>query len=178
MTTATTLKLRALTQQILILTTTSKATMSRKSFTFSRHCCWKSSLLGCDTQMGECFLHLQCEAIQVLDCLALQMKEFQSFQMLGTTHPAKGCHILQDLNELFPNSSHITKQLTHHTTNSSVATVWSSCHTRLHTLQWYLLPISSALGPDKHESPESVFGAWPKDRLPQSWMPHSEFGCQ
>jgi len=124
--------------------------------------------------MAERFLHLQGQAIQVLDWLALQMKELQSFQ---TTHPT-GCHILQDLNELFPNSSHITKQLTHHTTNSSVATVYSSSHTRLHTLQWSPLPISSALGPDMHESPESVSGAWLKDRLPQSWMPHSESGCQ
>jgi len=47
--TATTLKLRALTQQILILTTTSKAAMSCKSFKFSWQCCWKSSLQGCDT---------------------------------------------------------------------------------------------------------------------------------
>jgi hypothetical protein len=69
--------------------------------------------------LDEQFLHLQGQAIQVSDWLALQMKELQSFL---TTHPT-GCHILQDLNELLPNSSHITKQLTHHTTNSSVATV-------------------------------------------------------
>ena len=67
------------------------------------------------TLTGNQFLHMQDQAIHVLDCLVvgclvLQTKELQSFQMSGTTHPTTGCHILQNLNELFPKSSHATQQ--------------------------------------------------------------------